>query len=57
MSAEHSDLLCAAIRNGTVASLTAQRVLRYYLESNRAVLWEDALIEHSLVEEGPGRPL
>ena len=56
MSSEDSDALSAEIQNGTVDSPIAQRVLRDYFESCRAVLWEDALIEHSLVDKGPIQP-
>ena len=53
MNSEDSDALFAEIQNGTVDSATAQHVLRNYFESSRTVLWEDALVEHSLVDIDP----
>ena len=53
MNSEDSDALYAEIQNGTVDSATAQHVLRNYFASSRTVLWEDALVEHSLVDIDP----
>lgn len=56
MSIENSEILTNELQQGTIGSPVAQHVLRHFFELSRTVLWEDALLDHSLINKTPGPP-
>ena len=50
LSAESSNTLLAAARNGHIDSPAVHAILLEYFDQNKTYLWEDALRKHSLVK-------
>jgi hypothetical protein len=49
MSKEHSDGIINSIKNNTLQDNSNSKILSLYFESCRTFIWQDALLEHSLI--------
>ncbi len=51
LSLADSSLLLSAVQDGTLSNPAVHRVLADYFATNRSALWEDALLDHALIED------